>query len=78
MSMALPGWAKSVAEELMIDQNFSAFVLGGDLSGFASCNLCAFLLHRLPHKNDGTRNAWMPAKGICLEKNIPGSIYYQG
>ncbi len=84
MTMALPGWAKSVAEELMIDQNFTAYVLNKDRrvhevadssSSYAFCSLCSYLLHRLPHKNDGTRSLWMPSRGAHPVHHLLGQYY---
>ena len=62
-------------DELSIDQGFASFVFspdfetkalmnatkesGGGESAYELCHLLAFLLHRVPYQNDGTRRLWM-------------------
>ncbi len=71
VTSGLTSLSKAALEELMIDQNFASFVFGKEFSApeppdgctYELCHACAYLLHRLPHKNDGTRKLWMESKG---------------
>lgn len=62
----MPGWAKQVLEQLMINgkiPNFFFEKASNDNCAFDFCHVCAFLLHRIPFKNDGIRRNWMEDKG---------------
>ena len=75
----LPALAQCVLEELLTDQAFATFVLSERfevkeddcVSHFGFLFVCAFLLHRLPHQNDGTKGFWMPHEGTGTSHSIP-------
>ena len=63
-------------EELLTDQSFARFMLADRfqvqeddcVSHYGFLVLCSFLLHRLPHQNDGTKSFWIPATGRKLRR----------
>ncbi len=59
----------------MIDQSFSGYLFGSGLkqmvteansdesNSYELCHLLSYMIHRVPHKNDGTRKMWMNDQG---------------